>query len=61
MTTNPDVVNDQVNDQLETMNQYPVVADELIEVNDDPELTVVDQDEEAVPVQRILLPIILKQ
>lgn len=52
---------DVVDETTEALNQYPLVAPALAEVNDDPELTAVDQDEEAAPTQRILLPIILQQ
>lgn len=46
---------------VETLDQYPLVAPEAAEVADDPELTDVDQDEEAALIQRMLLPIIRKE
>lgn len=55
------VVDNTDNTPEETMKQYPVIATEPAEVNDDPELTTVDQDAEAAPTRRVLLPIILKQ
>jgi len=52
---------DAVHDDNTAVIQYPVVMTAATEVDVDPELTVVDQDAEEAPVQRLLFPIIIKQ